>query len=170
MNKQIDFYESYGYYYQPLWQNFYFKFLIFSFLFLILGLAIFFGFKYFKKRKEKEVAAWDWAFLELDKLNLEKCKTKNDFKIFYFDFTKIIKVYFYKLYAWQVLDKTDEELILFLKKEEFDSNLLQDLQTVFNDALFIKFAGQAALKPQAEKDLKLIENIIYKTKKEKSDN
>ncbi len=163
MKNQIDFYESYGYYHQPFWQNFYFKLFILSFLFLILGLFVFFIFKHFNKKKKKELPAWDWAFLELDKLNLKKCKTKNDFKKFYFDLTKIIKIYFYKRYAWQVLDKTDEELILFLRKVEFDSNLLQDLQTVFNDALFIKFAGQDVLKPQAEKDLKLIKNNVNLT-------
>ncbi len=163
MKKQIDFYESYGYYSQPLWQNIYFKIFIYIFLFIVFILSVYFLIKYLKLRKEVKLSAWDWAFLELDKLNIKKCKTKNDFKSFYFNLTKIIKVYFFKRYSWNILEKTDKELIVFLDKEKFYSNLLQDLKVVFDNAVFIKFAGEDTLKTQAEKDLILIVNFVKKT-------
>lgn len=163
MKKQIDFYESYGYYSQPFWQNIYFKFFIYIFLFIVFISSAYFLIKYLKLKKEVKLSAWDWAFLELDKLNIKKCKTKNDFKLFYFDLTKIINVYFFKRYALDVLDKTDKELIVFLDEKKFNSNLLQDLKIVFDNAVFIKFAGEDTLKTQAEKDLKIIESLVQKT-------
>ncbi|MBD3272964.1 hypothetical protein GF385_01275 [Candidatus Dependentiae bacterium] len=164
MKKDIDFYEVYEYYSQPIWQNFYFRIFIIFFILFISSLIIFFIFKLLKKRKEKTLSAWDWALLELNKLDIKKYSTKEDFKNFYFKLTNIIKTYFYKRYDWHVLDKTDEELIVFLEKSDFNKELLENLKVIFNDSLYIKFAGQETLKTQAEKDLDIIKNIIKNTK------
>ncbi|MFH1461828.1 MAG: hypothetical protein ABIF12_02700 [bacterium] len=164
MEKVTDFYESYGYYSQPLWKNIYFKIFIILFFILLVGIIIFFVIKYINKKKERKLFSWEWAYLQLNKIDIKSCESKNDFKKFYFDITEVIKNYFQKRYDWNVLDKTDEELIHFLILHKFDLILVKDLKSVFDDAQFIKFADQEAFRPQAEKDLKFVFNLVEKTK------
>jgi hypothetical protein len=164
MKEPVEFYESYGYISEPLWESLYFRIFVYSFIFIFISLVVLFLYRYLKNRKEKMLTAWDWAILRLNKIDINKYKTKQDFKQFYFEITEIVKKYFYKRYYWHVLDKTDQELIQFLESKKFDKDLLETLIFIFNNALFIKFAGQEAFKPQAEKDLKFIYELIQKTK------
>lgn len=164
MNKSLEFYEAYGYISEPLWESVYFRIFVYSLIFIFAGLVFFFLYRYLKKRKKKKLTAGDWAILKLNKINIGKYKTKQDFKKFYFDITEILKKYFYKRYNWFVIDKTDKEFIEFLRSKEFDQSLLEKLDTIFNDAIFIKFAAQEAFKPQAKKDLKFLYELINKTK------
>lgn len=156
----ITFYENYGYYYKPFWQSAYFKFsiifLIFIFL-LILILYLFF------KNKKKQILPWQWALQELEKFDFSKFNSKKDYKKFYFDLTCILKAYLEKRFDWSTKDKTDDELIVFLKEKKFDETLLSGIEKLLQGALTIKFAGQDILKFQAEKDLKFAFDLIKST-------
>ena len=165
MEKQLDFYEIYDYYYQPIWQRGYFKLAI-AVLIIILGLLCgFLVVKYFlRKRSEKKLLPWEWAQRELNKLSLEKCVGKSDYKKFYFDLTIILKEYLNRRYGWQTQDKTDEELQKYLEDKKFNTALLEGLKKLLGGAVWIKFAGESALKIEAEKDLKIAHEIIDKTK------
>ena len=160
METQSQFFEIYDFYYVPFWQTIYFKIILFPIILLVLGLI---GLRFYLKRKRRMITAWQWATQELEKLSIDKLVTKKDFKKFYFDLTSIIKTYLQKRYGWATQDKTDEELIEYLQKRNFDEILLKNLQTMLSGALWIKFANEDVLKTQSLKDLKLAFNLVAKT-------
>jgi hypothetical protein len=165
MEQNIDFYEIYDYYYQPIWQRFYFKVFFIVLILLLLGVIIFFVTAYiFRKRKERFLLPWEWAIRELNNLSLKKCSSKSDFKKFYFDLTLIIKKYLKQRYGWDTIDKTDDELIHYLETKKFDKTLLNGLRKFVESALWIKFADADALKIQAERDLKTAHDIVESTR------
>ena len=164
MQKSSDFYEIYDYYYQPLYQRGSFQ-LAFLFLFLfILAIITFFVVRYIlRKRREIMLSPWELALKQLMALPVGRCATKKDFKKFYFDLTFIMKRYFAKRYVWKVEDKTDEELIAFLQDKKYDPTLLEKFKGLAKEAVWIKFANEAALKVQAKKDLDLAVQIVQQT-------
>ena len=163
-NNVVDFYEIYDYYYQPLVQRSFFKISLAIFIFIIFLIATYLFVRFLRKRKkEMSLLPWQWASEQINKLSPEKCLSKKDFKKFYFDLTFIIKKYFNKRYGYNIVDKTDDEVVLFLKEKNFDSDLLEKFKSLIKEALWIKFANQDALKIQAQKDLKIVKEIIQKT-------
>jgi hypothetical protein len=168
MEKSTDFYEIYEYYYQPLWTTKPFKISILIIALTLLVTVIFFTVRYFIKKKQlAALFPWEWALVKLQKLLPQNCSTKNDFKKFYFELTFIIKNYLQKRYDWNTLDKTDQELIIYLENKNFDKPLLNNLKQMMEGAMEIKFANEYALKTQAETDLKLAYEIVEKTKEYK---
>ena len=89
MDKQIIFHEIYDYYYQPFMQTLAFKLLVGAGVLLLIALITFL----IMRRRRRESPAWQWALQEIDKLNLADCKTRSDYKRFYFMLTEIIKQY-----------------------------------------------------------------------------
>lgn len=160
-NKQ-DFYEIYDYYTQPLLERKSVQITLFSTLTIAI-IGLFFLFFWLRRRK-KIKTYWELALQNLYTLKPEKCSSKNDFKNFYFALTSIFKKYLDKRYAWQTEMKTDAELIKHLESQNFNSNLLLQIQKILEGALWVKFANQEALKIQAESDLKTIIQIIEQTK------
>lgn len=163
MDKNLDIYDIYGFYYKPFWQTTNFKIIISLVILLILFIISFFVYKFFLK-KRLTLTAWDWAFDKLKKLSIDKLNKKSDFKFFYFELTNIIKLYLLKRYSWDVKYKTDEELIILLKEKNFDSILIKYLQDINSSSLYVKFADETVLKNQAEIDLKKVFEFIEKTR------
>lgn len=159
------FYDIYGYFYRPFWQTHIFKMIIITLCALVVLFCSYMLILYLKKRKNKitTLSSWEWALKELNQLSLKKQFNKNEYKHFYFELTKIVKKYLYKRYKWNVKDKTDDELIIFLQEKSFDQILLNNLQEILHGALLIKFADETTLQSQIEKDLKLIIEFIKKT-------
>jgi hypothetical protein len=160
MQAQTDFYEIYDYFYQPLLEKTSFRILLALFVLAIIALI----FILFFKRKKRPVAVWEWALKELSALKPERCITKLEYKSFYFQLTGILKTYLNKRFSWQTEDKTDEELILYLQKQDFDSNLMEQLEKALHGASWVKFANEDALKKQAESDLKTVISVVEQTK------
>lgn len=157
-----DFYEIYDYYTQPLLEKKYVQISIISVLAILIVSLIFIFF--WLRRRKKIKTFWESSLEKLYALKPEKCSTKNDFKLFYFNLTNIFKKYLDQRYMWQTETKTDEELIKHLENQNFNSNLLIQIQKILEGALWVKFANQEALKIQAESDLKTIIQIIEQTK------
>ncbi|MFA6535046.1 MAG: hypothetical protein WCS92_02195 [Candidatus Babeliales bacterium] len=157
-----DFYEIYDYYSQPLLEKKAVQISLFSAATIIIVGIVFLYIFY--RRYRRPLTHWEVALLALENLKLEKCVSKNDFKIFYFKLTEIFKKYLEKRYGWKVENKTDEELVILLEKQNFNREFLEPVQKILAGALWIKFANQEALKIQAESDLKTIINIIDQTK------
>ena len=119
MKKPVDFYEIYDYYYQPVWERSSFKLTFISFVAILIGVIIFFIIKYFlRKRREKSLLPWEWALKELNRLELEKCSNKKEYKIFYFDLTDIIKKYLNKRYFY--FQNTGSQIISLIATEFSD--------------------------------------------------
>ena len=120
-----------------------------------------------KKRKRKELleqlSPAEQALVELGKLTPKDYETKEEFKAFYFSITIIIKNYFQKQFVWQVLEKTDNELIEYLKNRSFEQKLTSELKQVLQGSLLIKFANAQTLREQAERDLATVIEIVRKT-------
>jgi len=161
MNNPIDFYDIYDYYYTPLLQTTWFQITIGVIATLIIISLIIF---LILRKKTKQQAPWEWALGELKKFSIEKIESKNDFKQFYFGLTRIIKTYLHKQFNLKTLDKTDEELILLLHRNKLDPNLISMIQKTAEGAVWIKYANEAALRSQAENDLKATHELITKTK------
>jgi hypothetical protein len=160
--KELDFYEIYDYYTQPILERKSVQITLFSILTIITVGLIFLLF--WARSRKKTKTYWELALQDLYSLKPEKCSSKNDFKNFYFTLTSIFKKYLDKRYAWHTETKTDEELIQYLESESFDTTLLMQIQKILEGALWVKFANQDALKNQAESDLKAIIQIIEQTK------
>jgi len=166
MNQPVgpyDIYEIYDYYYQPFWQTTFFK-IVFVIVVLLLIAVTFFLF--LRWRCLKQQSPWEWALSQIDKLVIEKYKNKTDFKKFYFALTDIVKKYLHIRFGWATTDKTDDELIEFLRQQGFKGDLLTTLKTMFEGALWIKFANEDVIRTQAELDLKFVKQLIEKTKPE----
>lgn len=157
-----DFYEIYDYYSQPLLEKKAVQVSLFAVATIVI-VGIVFLYVFYRRRR-RALTDWEIALLALENLKLEKCVNKNDFKIFYFKLTEIFKKYLEKRYGWKVENKTDEELVILLEKQNFNREFLESVQKILAGALWIKFANQEALKIQAESDLRTIISIINQTK------
>jgi len=173
MHKKIEFYDIYDYIYVP-----FYKTKIFIIIYIILVLAAIAALTYFliklrKSRKPiKKITPWEKALKELKELKPQIYETKQEFKNFYFEITNIIKKYFQKRFKLDIMEKTDEEVINFLKtcdKKELKSHarralIIEKLEEVLQGSLFIKFANAEALREQASTDLEKMISIVKQTK------
>jgi hypothetical protein len=159
----IDFYDIYDYIYIPFWKTKIFITIVTILLFSAIAVASYF---FYKKRKQKKLSQKpplspkEWALEELEKLNPEKYNTKQEFKDFYFSLTRIYKTFLYKKFSWQVAEKTDEELLEFLRNTDLGSSTIEKLEKILNGSLLIKFADAQALKEQAQVDLTSLISIL----------
>jgi hypothetical protein len=156
----VEFYEEiYDYYTRPFWQTTWFYVLIT----IVTSALIVLGIYLLMRHKKKPLTAWDWALGELKKTTPAHCTHKEDFKKFYFQLTAIIKMYLYRRFGWQIQDKTDTELVLFLEQQAFDRTIIDMLEKVSEGALWVKFANMDVLKSQAEADWKSIVAMVERT-------
>lgn len=165
-NPEQDFYEIYDYYTQPLLERKSVQVSLISIGIITITSLIFIFI--FLRKKLKPLTVWQVALKELNQLNPDKYTTKEDFKNFYFKLTDIFKRYLNKRYNWPTQDKTDSELIKQLEQQNFNQNfnsdILAQVQKILEGALWVKFANQDALKVQAQADLQTIIKIIDLTK------
>lgn len=160
MEQHTDFYEIYEYYSQPMLEK---TSVRWALVLLSLGLIVLIIYLYLR-RKKKQITVWEWAFKELALLNPQKCTAKPEYKKFYFQLTGILKKYLNRRFGWHTENKTDDELLGYLKKQNFDSNLLEELAKTLQGASWVKFANEDALKNQAEADLKTVTTLVQQTR------
>jgi hypothetical protein len=151
--------EIYDYYTRPFWQMTWFYVLCAILLFVLIAGGIYF----FVRHKKKPLTAWDWVLGELKKTTPAYCTHKEDFKKFYFRLTALTKAYLHRRYGWQIQDKTDTEVVLFLEQQAFDRTTIEMLQKIADGALWVKFANMDVLKSQAEADWKSIVAMVERT-------
>ncbi len=153
-------FDIYDYYYVYPWQHTYFKVgLAIVIVFLLVAVTVFI----FWKKMRKPPTVWEWALNELSRLDVDKCKTKDDFKDLYFSLTKIVKKYLFLRYGWNVFAKTDDELLKFLKKKRFDKFLIDAFNEILQKSLYIKFANESALRSDARKALLWVKDFVKST-------
>jgi hypothetical protein len=110
-----------------------------------------------------KLAAHEWAYQELENLTEQFPTTKKGGKLFYFKLTRIIKEYLLRRYKWKVLDKTDDELISFLRTKQFSPRLLEDVKVLLRGIVEIKFADAQSMKEQLKRDVAIARNVVEKT-------
>ncbi len=158
--QSMDFYDIYEYYTIPFWQKTWFYVVLFFVVGLIIGLFVF----YIWYRRRHFTTPWDWAFAELARLSKKTLQTKDDVKRFYFELTKILKMYLAKRYRWTLDNKTDDELVRFLEEKNFNTDLIAMLKKTSEGAQWIKFANETALKAQVDQDSQTVKIVIEQTK------
>ena len=159
-NPILDFYDIYEYYSTPYWQKPWFYVSAIFLVGLLIGLLVFYI--WFKRRHL--MAPWDWAFNELARLSKKSLQTKDDIKRYYFELTRIIKTYLAKRYDWNIYNKTDDELVMFLEEKKFNADLIAMLKKTAEGAQWIKFANETALKAQIDQDLQTVKTLIEQTR------
>ncbi len=159
------FYDIYGFYYKPFWQQAWFLQYSAIAVIVLLAAAFYFIRKYRKNNlpTAATLLPWDWAIKEFSLLAPEEYESKEAYKTFYFHLTLVLKSYFHKRYGWTLEDKTDDELLSYLKYKKFDQAVLKELASVLHGAGSVKFANMDALPLQAKSDLSTARDIVLKT-------
>lgn len=159
MHQEELFHEIYDFYEIPYWQTTWFKVVIALSAIIFIALVVYL----IIRRKKRVIPAWDIALLQLNKITIDTCVTKHDFKKLYFEMSKILKQYLQERYNLKVIDKTDDELIAYLQKNNIDESLLEMLKKLFMGTSLIKYADEVALKTQVEQDLMLAKTLVETT-------
>ena len=121
MQVDLEFYDIFDYYHVPFWQKSWFIISACIVAFVLITLATYF---LYMRLHKKKLTAWEWARKELAGLNTNKCTTQQDYKKLYYRLTDIIKTYLARRYAWSTHEKTDDEIITFLEKQKFDTDII----------------------------------------------
>ena len=152
--KASDFYDIYDFIYVPFWKtNTFIACAVFVGL-IACAIAGYLFYKRYKKEIAKPITPKEWALGELAKLTPQKYQTKEEFKKFYFALGSIFKGYLKEEKGWDLLEKTDTELLDILIQKGVDQEILSILKKIFEGSLLIKFANAEALRTQALEDLK----------------
>ncbi len=159
MNQPEVFHEIYDFYEIPFWQTTWFSILTIVGAISLILLIVYF----FMTRKKRVLPSWEIAIQQLHKINIERCINKHDFKKIYFEISTILKHYLQERFGWNIIDKTDDELMKYLQKNQFNTTLLESLKKLFLSSSFVKYADEVALKTQVEEDLKMAFKLIDQT-------
>ncbi len=164
MNQQeLELFDLYDLWYEPFWHKPWFWPLVFSVIFLLIMLVLYWGIKKRMKTKQIIKEPWQEALEQLTILKVHEYKSITARKQFYSNLTYILKRYLIRRYGIALESKTDEELIVIIRNSEFPVELFATLSTIFNDALYIKFAHQDAAFQQMNHDLEHTISIIKST-------
>jgi len=160
MQVDLEFYDIFDYYHIPFWQKTWFIVSASIVIFILITMTAYFVYTRLHKKK---LSPWEWARKELARLNTDACTTQADYKKLYYQLTNIIKTYLARRYDWSTHAKTDDEIIEFLEKQKFDTDIIGMLKKITDDALWIKFANQSTLKSQADNDIQTVLVMIERT-------
>ena len=84
-------------------------------------------------------------------------------KEFYLATTSILKTYLNHRYGYQVLSKTDDEMIRYLQDINYDGSLIDQIEEVLQGSIIIKFANAQAAQEQINADYERVISIIKHT-------
>lgn len=154
---QTDLYEIYDFYTIPWWKTPWILASIgFGLTLLIIAAWWFFA-------RKKITPPWQVALEHLHGLRPDRCNKKDEFKVFYFALSNVLKTYLDARYFWQTKAKTDEELLAWLELEHPAHPCTAMVKQTSENMLLIKFANVEAIKSQAVQDKQAIIDLINKT-------
>lgn len=164
LNEKTGLYENYGLWHVPFWQRDTFKMGLYIgagfILFCLIALAIK---KYVDYRKRKKLPLWDTALIQLTQLKKDHKVAAEHGKEFYAIVSSLIKSYFHDRFAYNIIGKTDDEVIQYLTNNHPDQAIVEDIKTVLQGGVIIKFANAQAAQEQIENDYIRVVGIIQKT-------
>jgi len=159
------FYDIYDYEYVSFWQST--EGLVSIGLIILLStVLIAYGIWVIIQRRRAaklNIMPWDHALAELAKLSAKSPTSKAEVKQFYFALTTLIKVYLHKRFTWEVEDKTDSELIAYLRNVSFDQELRENLERLLGSVVEVKFADAQTVKEYVERDIAVAHTLITRT-------
>jgi len=160
------FYDIYGMVHRPWWQHPGLK--IFLCGILILGIILLLARFLVKRKKEKKLTPWDKALRDIERIKSgfdpEKVGVAGQVgSQFYVELSKIIKNYLHERYGYDVLGKTDQELIVWAAHKPQLSGVHEMISQVLSGGEYIKFAGYQAAQEAVEQHALLAQNMVKQT-------
>lgn len=102
-----------------------------------------------------------WHTKEFKALRALLAREQVNYKQFFGAATFVFKQYLLRLYGWNVLDKTDEELWTFVTmRPEIPVALHEPIKKLLSYAQMVKFADESALAESTNKALDTLEEIV----------
>ncbi|MFS4468903.1 hypothetical protein [Maribacter sp. 2210JD10-5] len=150
------------------------KYLLGGLLILLVLGGLFYWFVLRKKpltEKEKEalLPPYDKALLELKRLENSKYLIQDEFKEYYSELTDIVRSYLEEDVHVSALESTTDQLIDKLElltdsgELELDKETINQFKNILQTADLVKFAKSKPSTSVAERDRKLVEEIVVKT-------
>jgi len=164
LNEKTGLYENYGLWHVPFWQTDKFKLAaqICACVLLLIAIALLVR-KYLAYRTRKKLPLWDQALLELTQLKKEHKVDVVHGKEFYVTISALLKRYIHERFGYDLLGKTDAEVVDYLEKNYFDEHILAELKVLLQGSEIIKFANAQAAQEQIEHDYLRAVAIIHRT-------
>lgn len=168
LNEKTGLYENYGLWHVPFWQTGTFKMAVKGGLGLVaLCLVLLLIGKYRAYSKRKKLPLWDQAILELMQLKKEHKVNAEHGKEFYLRVSALLKKYLHDRFGYDVIGKTDSEVIEYLKGNHHDEVLLEDLKVLLQGGVAIKFSHAQAVQEKMDQDYVRAIAIIQRTMPQK---
>jgi hypothetical protein len=162
INELTGLYENYGLWHVPFWQTRSFDLAIKGIgVFLLVVVVGLLAYRY--KHRKKKVSPWECALLRLKTMQHAQETQAYSAKEFYAHLTSIIKNYLYQRFGYDVVGKTDDEVICYLSQKKLDPLVLQEIIAVFRGVSIIKFANASAEQEQMRQDCHRCFCIIKQT-------
>lgn len=150
---------------------------IFPYILALLGAGIFFYIfqKYIKKRKKKIEEIWkgeeivknpcDVIALEsLERLKNENLWKQGKVKEYHSRISEILRIYIEKRYAFIAMELPTEDILINLKKNTVQKNIITDLDIILRRADLAKFAKSKPNDIENQESMDLAENFVKKTR------
>ena len=160
MNLIDQLHDIYDISYQPFWQHVWFKILSIIFLLGVVGGAVFLFMR--KKRKEQKKPYWQEAGEKLKALEVY-CTTSAEYEEFYKNLTSIMKDYLGEYYKKDLTSKTDQEVVYYLAHVGALPYVRDGMDTLYKNAVGVKFAQKEAACTVMQHDLKKSKMIVLTT-------
>jgi hypothetical protein len=161
INEKTGLYENYGTWHVPFWQTDSFLLGIkiaaglLCLLIFICAIIIYVRYKKRKKLSPSEQLLADLQQLQIDHKVQIACG-----KEFYMSLSDIIKRYFFYCFHYDVLGKTDSELINYLRQVHVDQQLIEDIKDIVQGSEIIKFANAQAAQEKIACDYNNIVSLV----------
>jgi hypothetical protein len=164
INEETGLYENYGLWHVPFWQTetFYFVLKVCA---VVIALSVCVGLykAYVAYKKRKKLPAWDAALRDLSNLkNAHKLDAAQG-KEFYLATSSIVKTYLCNRFGYDLLSKTDDEVVGYLQEKKADAELTEDVRALLQGSIVIKFAKAQAAQEKINHDYNRAISIVKKT-------
>jgi hypothetical protein len=168
LNEKTGLYENYGLWHVPFWQTEKFQLGIKIAAAVLLFLCVAYVVrKYVQYRRRKRLPLWDQALADLNQLKQEHKVDVLYGKEFYVTVSALLKKYFYDRFGYDVIGKTDDEMIQYLQEHYPDTQSIEDIKALLQGSVIIKFANVQAAQEQIDHDYVRSIAIITRTIPEK---
>lgn len=164
INEKTGLYQDYGLWHVPFWQTYTFivGLKIFAGI-LVFLLVVFMCTLYLRYRKRKRLPVWQEALQSLEQLVHDNKVNCDHGKEFYLATSAILKQYLHHRFKYDLLGKTDSELVHYLQQKNADKDLIEKMNTILDGSMFIKFANAQAAQEQIDRDYKISIELVKKT-------
>lgn len=161
VSPDIQVYELYDLWYQPLWKH---PYAIIG-LMLIGSIVLYFIARWWQELRKRRIIQdpWQEAISQLQALDLTLFHEHEMHKIFYSYLTAILKKYLSKRYQLDLNGKTDQEVVFVLANSGFPRDLSGHLEPILQGAVIIKFSNQDAAQDRMRYDLMHSIDIVRNT-------